>query len=71
MPEYRQRISYILGICRNKRFNVNNYKAIALLTEYHENGFDLEKIVMLLKADHFRSFASLMNYIEDHNLQID
>lgn len=68
MPEYRQKISYIIAICKNKSFYINNSKMIKSLTEYHDLGFDLEKVVNMLKDDHFSCYSKLMVWLEDRIL---
>jgi len=64
-PEYKQKISYIKGICRNK-FNYTNEKYMSILLEkFYKDGYDLDNLKEKIKADFFRTWSSLRSFLED------
>lgn len=64
MPEYRQKISYIVNLCKNNLHYVNNHKMISILTEYHQSGYDLEHIIGMAKNGRFKNYSNFMEYIQ-------
>lgn len=49
-PDYSRKISYIMGILRNKSIFFNNKKMGASLMHHYENGVDLDEITEITKS---------------------
>lgn len=65
MPEHKQKIAYIKGICKNM-FNDYDIKqaSIELLDNYNR-GYSLDSIEKELKSGSFKSFREFINYLRD------
>jgi len=70
-PEYKRKISYIKGICKNKFHDLNEWRASVLLNEFHQSGGDLDllkdKIIDGVFNDWGDLRRSLYSYLEDLN----
>lgn len=70
-PEYKRKISYIKGICKNKFHNLNGWRASVLLNEFYQSGGDLDllkdKIIDGVFNNWFDLRRYLYSYLEDLN----
>lgn len=70
-PEYKRKISYIKGICKNKFHDLNEWRASVLLNEFHQSGGDLDllkdKIIDGVFNDWCDLRRALYSYLEDLN----
>lgn len=68
-PEYKRKISYIKGICKNKFYDLNEWRASVLLNEFHQSGGDLDllkdKIIDGVFNDWCDLRRALYSYLED------
>jgi HNH endonuclease len=64
MPEHRQKISYIIGVCKNKFMYTNNHVLINLLTKYHQLGMNLDFLLTMLRDNQFKNYSELKNHLE-------
>lgn len=67
MPEYSQKIRYIIGICNNKFYYINRVKMIESLTLYHNKGNNLSIIESMVKSDIFKNYTEFINFVNDNS----
>lgn len=65
MPEHKQKISYIKGICRNKFDDFDEKTASILLNKYYDLGYELEFFQKEIQNDEFKSWRHLMHFLND------
>lgn len=66
MPEFRQKISYIINTAKHRMHYINNYKLISLLTEYHNSGYDLDPILEMVKNYKFKNYTEFVQYLNNY-----
>ena len=65
MPEHKQKIAYIKGICKNMYSDYDIREASIELLSVHQRGYDLDSIQMELKSGRFRTFYQFMEYLRE------
>ena len=68
-PEHLQKISYIIGILRNKLHYVNTKMLGKILNEYYNLGHDLDILIEHAKNSEFKSYTHFKEYIISINEQ--
>lgn len=63
-PKHIQQIAYIKGICRNRFHHFNERRASIALNEFHDDGYDLDRLQELLLTGELRNWSQFINYIE-------
>lgn len=68
-PEYKRKISYIKGICKNKFHDLDAWRASVLLNEFHQSGGDLDLLKDKIIDGVFNNWwdlrRTLYSYLED------
>lgn len=70
-PEYKRKISYIKGICRNKFHYFNENRASIELNRLYEDGYNLDELKEDLCNDRFRNWSQFINFIESLYIEND
>ena len=65
MPEHKQKIAYIKGICKNMYSDYDIREASIELLSVHQRGYDLDSIQRELKSGRFRTFYQFMEYLRE------
>lgn len=65
MPEHKQKIAYIKGICNNMFTDYDVREASIELLSVYERGYDLDSIERELKSGRFRTFYQFMQYLRE------
>ena len=65
LPEHMKKISYILGICKNKWPNHSLWPLKKLIIEYYENGYCLDLLEKHLKNNEFKNYSSFKNWLQE------
>lgn len=63
VPEYKRKISYIKGICKNKFHNFDGWRASVLLNEFHQSGGDLDLLKDNIIDGVFNNWFDLRRYL--------
>ena len=65
MPEHKQKIAYIKGICKNMFTGYDIKEASIELLSVYERGYDLDSIERELKRGKFKTFCQFMKYLRE------
>ena len=65
MPEHKQKIAYIKGICKNMFTGYDIKEASIELLSVYERGYDLDSIEKELKSGRFKTFYQFMKYLKE------
>ena len=68
MPEHKQKIAYIKGICKNKFKDYDSKTASIELLELYNNGVDLEVVKEKIINDNFLSFRQFIYQSKIQNI---
>lgn len=64
LPEHMKKISYVLGICKNKWPTYNLWQIKKLLIQYNEDGYCLDDVINRLKKDEFKNYSSFKIWLQ-------
>lgn len=67
-PEYKQKISYIKGICRNTYSYFNETQASILINKYYQEGYDLEELKELILSGELRNWSTFKSYLQSDGI---
>lgn len=68
MPEHKQKIAYIKGICKNKFHDYDSQEASIELLELYNNGVDLDVVKEKIINDNFLSFRQFIYQSKIQNI---
>lgn len=63
-PEYKQKIAYIKGICRNKFAYFDEKIASILIEKYYQDGYDLGVLEASILSGELNNWTSLKYYLQ-------
>lgn len=64
LPEHMQKISYIMGICKNKWPNYTLWPLKKLIVNYYEENYCLDKLTEMLKNNEFKNYSSFKTWLQ-------
>lgn len=67
-PEYKKKISYIKGMCRNIYSYFNDTQASILLKRYYDEGNDLDELKHLISTGELRNWSIFKSHLEDYGV---
>lgn len=63
-PEHKKKISYIKGMCRNMFSYFDEKRASIALSNFYEDGYDLDDLKNELNRGRFKNWSQFISYVE-------